>query len=249
MISNKKQLLCLALMSILLTSCGTIFGGSNYVAHVTVVDNPNANVIYKGKDLGKGQAKFKVPRNEANKFVFFVKEEGCQEQAFRYIDRTFRGWAFAGSLISFTSYFIPFGVGIDFATGSYWKPDIFEKGVSKIDYKNYTYNVYYSECKKPIPFSSTETVVSHASPQTETVVQEKAPVQVKPVKTEPEVVETVEVKPVGRLIDVIYLKNGSVIKGDIIEYATDGFVKIKLSDENIYNFSSSQIIKITREFH
>lgn len=246
---SKKTLLLVACVPFLFSSCATIFGGSNYVAHVTVVDNPKANIIYKGKDLGNGQVKFKVPRKESDKFSFMVKEEGCQEQVFKYINRTFRGWALAGSLVTFTTYFIPFGGIVDLANGAYWKPDIFEKGVSKIDYNNYTYSVYYPGCNKTAEkVEENQMVIQNDAHKVVQVVDNSSKTVIAE-PLDPSKIETYEVKPVSKLVDVIYLKNGSVIKGDIIEYTTDSFVKIQMPDGNIFNFNSNQIARIARELN
>ena len=44
------------------------------------------------------------------------------------------------------------GVAVDAATGAWWKPDITEKGVSKIDYDHYLYTIEY----KAIPAKEQE---------------------------------------------------------------------------------------------
>jgi len=44
----------------------------------------------------------------------------------------------------------------------------------------------------------------------------------------------------------VYLKNGSVIKGEIIEEVPNESIKIKTSDGCIWNFKMSEIVRITR---
>lgn len=41
---------------------------------------------------------------------------------------------------------IPLGIAIDGGTGSWWKPDIYEKGVTQQDFDNFTYSVNYTGC-------------------------------------------------------------------------------------------------------
>jgi hypothetical protein len=135
-----------------LTSCATIVGGNKYWAHVEVPDHPTASITYKGEVKGKGTATFKVKRTQAKKLSILVKDEGCDEQTFNYTKNTFRGWAFAGTIVTWTGFvsgiYIPWGVIVDLANGALVKPNVKEKGVSKIDYKNFKYTLEYNGCKK-----------------------------------------------------------------------------------------------------
>lgn len=47
--------------------------------------------------------------------------------------------------------------------------------------------------------------------------------------------------------DVIYLKNGGIIKGIIIEQVPNESVKVKTKDENVFVFKVDEIEKLTRE--
>ena len=143
----------LAIASIM-TSCATIIGGSKYWAKVQVPDHPNAKIEYKGIYQGTGEASFTAKREEANKFSVTIKEEGCETETKNFTQRSFRGWAFVGTLVTWTGLTvngawlpIPFGVIVDGATGAWWKPDINEKGVSKQDYKHFNYRIDYTGCK------------------------------------------------------------------------------------------------------
>jgi hypothetical protein len=48
-------------------------------------------------------------------------------------------------------------------------------------------------------------------------------------------------------MDIVYLKNGSVIKGEIIEQVPNQSIKIQTSDGNIFVYNFSDIEKITKE--
>jgi len=50
-------------------------------------------------------------------------------------------------------------------------------------------------------------------------------------------------------IDVIYLKDGSIIKGELIEIKTDQYVKIKTFCDNILVYKNIEIDKIIKEEH
>ena len=47
--------------------------------------------------------------------------------------------------------------------------------------------------------------------------------------------------------DVVYLKNGSIIRGFISEFIPDKSVTIKTADQNIFVFEIAEVEKITRE--
>lgn len=186
----------------------TIVGGSKYNAHIVIADNPKAKIIHKGNVVGTRHAVVKVKRNEANRFAFSVKQDGCNEQTYTYHSRTFRGWALVGTIFTWTAIPdgvpLPWGVALDLATGALWKPNVYEKGVSKRNYKNFQYLVNYTSC-----------------------VQDKIEIQ--------------------EILDVVYLKNGSIIRGQIIEKIPDSIVKIQTKDGNVFVYKVEEIEKITRE--
>jgi len=49
------------------------------------------------------------------------------------------------------------------------------------------------------------------------------------------------------LVDVVYLKNGSIIKGTIIEQVPGETIKLKTADGSIFVYNMSEIKKITKE--
>lgn len=155
---KKRFQICLGALAlaVLLSNCATIVGGSNYIAKVVVVDKPNAKIVVNGEQKGIGNATFMAKRSMADKVSITVQEAGCAEQTFKYQSRVFRGWAFFGTIIGWTGVLtssdgtwvpLPFGVVVDLATGAVWKPDDLEKGVSKIDYKNFLYSINYTGCE------------------------------------------------------------------------------------------------------
>ena len=131
-----------------LSSCATIVGGSKYYARVIVPNRPNATIKYQGIVQGSGTAILKVNRSQANGLLLSVKEDGYDEQVFRFTQRTFRGWAFFGTIVLWTGLTpggipLPWGMVLDGIDGSLWKPSIGEKGISKMDHKNYIYTLDY----------------------------------------------------------------------------------------------------------
>ena len=51
----------------------------------------------------------------------------------------------------------------------------------------------------------------------------------------------------GNLQDVVYLKNGSIIRGVIIEQVPNQSIKLQTADRNVFVFQMSEIEKLTRE--
>lgn len=148
-------LLCFATIVFSFSSCATIIGGAKYNAKVQVPNHPDAIISVNGEWKGKGEANFLVNRKDANKLNITVQEENCEPETMQFSKRTFRGWAFVGTLVGWTFYLtnapyvlIPAGVVVDACTGAWWKPDVTEKGVSKIDYDNFLYTITYKAIPK-----------------------------------------------------------------------------------------------------
>lgn len=49
------------------------------------------------------------------------------------------------------------------------------------------------------------------------------------------------------LREVVYLKNGSIVKGDIVEFQPDKLIKMETADGSLFVFEYNDIEKITRE--
>ena len=47
--------------------------------------------------------------------------------------------------------------------------------------------------------------------------------------------------------DIVYLKNGSVIKGTILEMVPDKTIKVQTADGNIFVYNMSEVEKISKE--
>lgn len=134
----------------ILSSCATMFGGSRYNATVQVANHPKAKIMYKGEHKGTGEATFKVKRKEADEFTITIQEEGCEAETKEFTKKTFRGWSLVGSIVMWTGLVngipLPWGVVLDEATGSWWKPSVKEEGVVKENFNNYIYTVPYNGC-------------------------------------------------------------------------------------------------------
>lgn len=208
----KNNIILFVLIAILFISgCATIVGGSKYNAHIVVKDNPNALIFYKGEKIGSGSVIYKVKRKDANKLIFIVREEGCEEQEFSFKFKKLRGWALFGSIAGWTGSLgpvpFPFGTIVDISTGALWKPNIAEKGVTKENYKNFKYTLDYSGCKNDSKIDNIEKLKVY----------------------------------------LVYLKNGSVIKGEIIEMVPSQYMRVKTFSDNILNIAIDDIERVIQE--
>ncbi len=192
------------------SGCATIAGGSRYNAQVSVPKRPNAQISYNGAWVGTGTATVSHKRNEANRLVFTVREEGCPEQTYQYTSRSLRGFALVGTLVTWTGLVqgipIPWGLGVDLLSGALWKPNVDEPGVSKVNYKNFRYTLPYAGCGDQTP--------SRAAPSDG--------------------------------LDTFYLKDGTVLRAQMIEQLADGTLKLALPDGTQQTYQMSQIERIVR---
>ena len=153
------------------SSCATIIGGAKYNAKVQVPGHPNANITVDGQYKGQGEANFLVKRRDADKLAITVQEENCEPETTRFTRKSFRGWAFVGTLVGWTGVVpntyipLPWGVVVDACTGALWKPDINETGVSKIDYDHFLYTINYKAIPKADQILPTETPKEKTIPE------------------------------------------------------------------------------------
>ena len=52
---------------------------------------------------------------------------------------------------------------------------------------------------------------------------------------------------ISNYVDVVYLKNGSIIKGIILEQIPNQTIKIETADGSIFVYDMNRVTKITRE--
>lgn len=147
---RKSLLLVIASVAFvfMFSSCATIIGGAKYNAKIQVPNHPTATITVNGDYAGQGEANILVKRKDADKLTVTVKEENCEPETTRFNSKSFRGWAFAGTVLGWTGLIepgipLPWGVVVDGCTGAWWKPDETEPGVRKIDYDHFLYIINY----------------------------------------------------------------------------------------------------------
>jgi len=132
----------LFIFSILFTSCGVMFGGSRYQAHIKVKDHPKADIYANGEKIGTGEASALFKRNRPLKVE--VKQDKCEPKT-KNFDNAFRTGNFILSAISWGL----IGICVDIGTGASYKPDHKnDPNIEKVSDKTFNFNVDYSECQE-----------------------------------------------------------------------------------------------------
>ncbi len=127
--------------SLLLSSCGVMFGGSKYNANIEVKDHPKADIYANGEKIGTGQISTSFKRNQPLKIE--VKQEKCEPKT-KNFDNKFRTGNFILSVLSWGI----IGIGVDLGTGAAFKPDHNnDPNIEKLSTKDFKFTVDYSECK------------------------------------------------------------------------------------------------------
>lgn len=127
--------LSIIFISLQMTSCGVMFGGSRYNGTFVANGRPNADIYINGEKAGQGHVTKLLKRNLPIKVE--VKEEGC-EPITKNFDNTFRTGNFILSVISWGL----IGIGVDLGTGSSYKPDHRnDNNITKLSDKNFRFSV------------------------------------------------------------------------------------------------------------
>ncbi|MEO5776008.1 MAG: hypothetical protein ABIQ27_03830 [Flavobacterium sp.] len=141
----KKRISITALllsMTIVLNSCGVMFGGSKYQGTIIAKDHPNAEIYANGKKLGNGQATALFPRDK--ELTVEIKEPGCETKTQTFA-KAFRTGNFILSVVSWGL----LGLAVDLGTGASYKPDHkHNPAIQKVTDKEYTFTVDAPACNK-----------------------------------------------------------------------------------------------------
>ncbi|WP_293894974.1 hypothetical protein [Flavobacterium sp.] len=140
----KKRISIVALllsMTVLLNSCGVMFGGSKYNGTIIAKDHPNAEIYVNGNKLGNGQATALFPRNR--NLTVELKEPGCETKT-----QTFRNAFRTGNFILSIITFGVAGLAVDLGNGASYRPDyVKDPAIKKVSIKDYTFTVDPPVCK------------------------------------------------------------------------------------------------------
>ena len=128
-------------MTVLLNSCGVMFGGCKYQGTIIAKDHPNAEIYANGKKLGNGTATSLFPRDQA--LTVELREPGCETKTQTFA-KAFRTGNFILSVLSWGL----IGLAVDLGTGASYKPDHKSNpAVKKVNTKDFTFTVDGPVCK------------------------------------------------------------------------------------------------------
>ena len=130
----------LLLMSVMLQSCGVIFGGAKYNATIVAKDHPKAQIFVNGNNIGQGTAFGLYDRNDP--LVVELRQEGCETKV-QTFDKTFRTGNFIASIITWGLV----GIVVDLASGAAYKPNhISNPAIEQLSIKDFKFTTDYSGC-------------------------------------------------------------------------------------------------------
>jgi hypothetical protein len=128
-------------MTVLLNSCGVMFGGSKYNGTIIAKDHPNAEIYVDGKKMGNGQVTALFPRDK--ELTVELKEPGCETKT-QTFGKAFRTGNFILSVVSWGL----IGLGVDLGTGASYKPDHkHNPAIKKVNTKDFTFTIEPPVCK------------------------------------------------------------------------------------------------------
>jgi hypothetical protein len=135
-----KFLSFMSILSLTLSSCGVIFGGSKFTGSIVAKEHPNAQIYVNGNKVGQGTAIGLYHRNRPLNVE--LRQDGCEPKT-QSFDNTFRGGNFVLSLLTWGL----LGAVVDLGTGASFKPDHkSDPSIQKMSTKNFLFTVDYSGC-------------------------------------------------------------------------------------------------------
>ncbi|MCX8472629.1 MAG: hypothetical protein ORN85_03170 [Sediminibacterium sp.] len=235
---NRSIFIIMVASCFLFSSCATIFGGRNYNAIINT-NRPNATIIVNNQFAGTGHGVVAVPRKDANKLNIVLKEKGCNDTVFSFRSRKIRGFALAGAIAPwafFTTTLIslsnprtssiidPYNSALFVYTGLYISILSFYPSI--VDFANFSTMYKPDILEKGVykkNYKNYEYRLQSTCTTDDEFVSEKEPLR-----------------------GTIYLKNGNIIKGQIIEIVPNVRIKIQTLDGSILVFSFDEIQKYSQ---
>jgi hypothetical protein len=139
---NKITIIAVLLsVSIAMSSCGVMFGGSKYEATIVAKDHPNADIYVDGQKIGKGTASGRYKRDKS--LTVELREDGYANTTQTFENR-FRTGNFILSVVSWGL----IGIVVDMGTGAAYKPDHKKNpAIEKVTDKEYIFTVLSTGAK------------------------------------------------------------------------------------------------------
>ena len=242
---NRNVFILIVATSLLFTSCATIFGGRKYNATIKT-NRPNAEIWFNNQFIGHGNGKLLVLRKDANKISIEIKERGCLDTQFFFSSRKLRPLVFANAiapvslsfLLSYNVIFFRQEVGgspvrtpisIDYTSGNLLAIWTLSSYVDLINFSS----MYKPNENEPGIYKINDDSYEYRLNSTCIPIETTQYIQNTSTKS--------------ALKGVVYLKNGSVIRGSIIEIIPNKSIKIQTIDGSIFVFKFEEIERYTQE--
>ena len=235
---NRSIFIIMVASCFLFSSCATIFGGRNYNAIINT-NRPNATIIVNNQFAGKGHGVVAVPRKDANKLNILLKEKGCNDTVFSFRSRKIRGFALAGAIAptaiitttliglsspSYGNFFGLYNNAFFLYSGLYISLLSFYPSI--VDLANFS-TMYKPDILEKGVFKKNYKNYEY---RIQSTCMTNEPLREKTV-----------------LNGTVYLKNGSIIKGQIVEIVPNKSIKLQTIDGSIFLFKFEDIEKYTQE--
>ncbi len=251
---NKRLFFLVVVVPIIFSSCATIFGGRKYNA-IVKTNRPNAEIWLNYQYIGHGHGNVLVARKNANKIYIEIKERGCLDTQFFFRSRKLRPLALANAIAPFAaSIILPTNnntvVDNQYNTGS---------GVRSVTYSfpnnsstNFLYGIWvYAAIADFINFS-TMYKPDEKEPGIHRLDYKNYEYNLNssciPVETTQYINNSVNNNSnIPTLKGSVYLKNGSVIRGHIIEIIPNKTIRLQTIDGSIFVFKFDDIERYSQE--
>ncbi len=235
-----QNIILFVIISIIFSSCATICGGKNYNALVKT-NRPNAEIWINNNYIGHGYGQLSLDRINANRLNIILKEKGCEDTVFKFRSRKIRGFALAGAITPWVvlagSFYVLFNPAFQELSGDVYFPPI-----------GFFYGLLFSSFTIPSSLVNLINFSTMYKPD----IDEFGVYKIDYKNYEYRLNSTCITKPntfnnFSNFKGAVYLKNGNVMHGNIIELKPNISIKIQTSDGSILVFSFDEVEKFTQE--
>lgn len=133
---KKLQILSLASILFLSSSCATMFRTETYQANIMVKDNSKAKIYVNGEYLGEGEVTKMFKRSKD--LTVQLKQEGCPDYVKNFDKKLSVGFIFFNFTI--------IGLIVDLGNGAIYTPDNSYAEITKVNGKEFIVNLTYNDC-------------------------------------------------------------------------------------------------------
>ena len=240
---NKNVFMIMIASCFLFSSCATIFGGRKYNA-IIKTNRPNAEIWVNGEYIGVGNAVSSFERKNANKLNITLKEKGCEDSIFKFRSRKIRGFALAGAIAPWALFAINLIPALSAPKYTYIYPDgSISYGGNQTTFFLYLLSAYYT-APGTTDFINFSTMYK---PDIKEAGVYKRDYKNYEYRLQSTCLTKENLSEKKQLKGTVYLKNGSIIKGLLVELIPNLSIKLQTIDGSIFVFKFEEIEKYTQE--